>query len=107
MIVILIKILVTLLEVAVLYVAYNLGKNNPTMIPGFKWGVSAEEIGEDKRWLKLYQKAMKGNVGVTLLGGILSSFTTDPVIYISALIIPTIVVVSYLSIKQPKGGMRL
>ena len=107
MIVIFIKILITLLEVIVLYAAYYLGKKNPTMITGFKWGVSAEEINEDKRWLKRYQKAMKGNVGITLLGGILASFATNSAVYISVLVIPTVIVVIYLSITQPKGGRRL
>lgn len=107
MVTICIQIIITILMSLILYTAYYLGKNNPTMIVGFKWGVTAQEVAQDKRWLKTFYKFMKSDVFITLIGGIATSFLTDAFYYILALLVPTVLILVYLSVKMPRGGYRM
>lgn len=107
MVAILVKILIAVAMCFILYAAYSLGKQNPTMITGFKWGVSSEEISEDKKWLKKFNRLMRWDIYVTLFAGVGSSFFDSVFFYLTALLVPTLFVVILLSVTMPRGGMRL
>ena len=103
----LIQIIITLITSGILYAVCSLSKHDPTIIAGFKWGITAEEIAADKHWLKTFNKTMKLNATVTLVAGIATSFLSGPIYYVSALTVPTIVSSVYLAVTQPKGGLRM
>ena len=107
MVVIVVKILVAVAMCFLLFAAYSLGKQNPTMITGFKWGVTSEEISEDKKWLKKFNRLMRLDIFVTLFAGVGNSFFDGVFCYLTALLVPTLFVVILLSVTMPRGGMRL
>lgn len=107
MVTLIVKILIVVLEVVLLLGINSFFRGNPTAIVGFKWGVTASEVAEDKRWLKKGHRAMKVNGWITLVGGVVAAFFTSNLIYIGMLIVPTLIFVIYLSLTQPRGGLRL
>ena len=102
-----IQIIIVLLTSSILFAVNHLAKHDPTLIAGFKWGITAEEVAADKRWLKTFHKTMKLNAVVTLVAGVLTALLSDNIYYLAALIAPTLVSCIYVAIIQPKGGLRM
>lgn len=107
MVEIIVQIIIVLLECLVLLAARHLGKNNPRMIAGFKWGVTSSEVAEDKRWLKSFDRLMQLNIYVTFVGSLVGAFLGLFCTYMLFLTLPTLLVVLYLAVTMPRGGHRM
>ena len=104
---IVVRVLMVVVVCAVLYMVYVLGKQNPTMIVGFRWGITASEVAEDKRWLKKFCGLMRLDMLFTFVAGILAAFTVSIVYYLLVLAVPTLFTVAILYLTMPRGGMRM
>lgn len=98
----LIMILIVCFESAIIYGSAVLGKKDPKIITGFKWGKTPQEIEKDKLWIALFYRAFSIAAIITLLGGAITAIIGETITYCIALCAPAIIAVIYCAAKQPK-----
>lgn len=95
-------IIITALVALTLYGTSLLATKYPTVISGFKWGTTPEEIEEDKTWLQKFHKAMRLSAAVTMAGGIAAALLESNVWFIVFISVPALAASIYVTSTSPK-----
>ena len=95
-------IILTALVALTLYGTSLLATKYPTVISGFKWGTTPEEIEEDKTWLQKFHKAMRLSAAVTMAGGIAAVLLGSNVWFIVFISVPALAASIYVTSTSPK-----
>lgn len=96
-----IQLFIVFLFSGILYLCAFLARQDPTVIAGFKWGDTPEEIERDKRWLGLFDRLMTLSAKVALAGGVLSVMLGSGALLLVFLFVPFLAPV-YCAVVAPK-----